>query len=427
MFPWPPSPARPPASLFGSNSDGTFADLASQFGLDFKDTAVAAVVYDDFDNDYDLDLIVFPAQGEPVAWVNHRLGEHRLLDAAATGLGVRNVRSAMSADPDKDGDRDLLAFTQDGIRLLKNQGGVRFQEDQDFTAACGRLGGTGGQFVDMDNDGDLDLVLADATRRDGSRGPALLINGWPQHGFADAAEADPGNLLSAIRTDGDASCVVADFTGDGRCDILLAPAGQSPQLIENATPGGHWIQLDLAGKRPQDSKARSNNSAVGARVEVKTGAVFQQFVVGGSSGPVAMAPLRIHAGLGDSATVDWLRIIWPDAVLQAEVEMAANLRHRGGRSAAESLVVPLPVRLERRAVRVCGRLWWRRGTRLSRVAGKLCAAGSDRVPAAAEPGAARRRVCAAVAHATGRGDLFRRGEVGRGRSSRGDRSAAVAR
>ena len=128
--------------LFGSNSDGTFADLAGQFGLDFKDTAVAAVVYDDFDNDYDLDLIVFPAQGEPVAWVNHRLGEHRVLDAAATGLGVRNVRSAMSADPDKDGDRDLLVFTQDGIRLLKNQGGVRFQEDQDFTAACGRLGGT---------------------------------------------------------------------------------------------------------------------------------------------------------------------------------------------------------------------------------------------------------------------------------------------
>ncbi len=310
--------------LFGSNSDGTFADLAGQFGLDFKDTAIAAVVYDDFDNDYDLDLIVFPAQGEAVAWINHRLGEHRVLDPAATGLSVRNVRSAMSADPDKDGDRDLLVFTQDGIRLLKNQGGVCFQEDRDFTAACGQLGGTGGQFADMDNDGDLDLVLADATRRDGSRGPALLINGWPQHGLTDSTGADPGNLLSAIRTDGDASCVVADFTGDGRCDILLAPAGQAPQLIVNATSGGHWIQLDLAGKRPQDSKARSNNSAVGARVEVKTGAIFQQFVVGGSSGPVAMTPLRIHAGLGDSATVDWLRIVWPDAVLQAEVEMAAN-------------------------------------------------------------------------------------------------------
>jgi len=316
------SPAA--CSVFGNNGDGSFADLTSEFGLDFKDAAIAAVVYDDFDDDYDLDLVAFPAAGKPLAWVNHRLGDHRVLDARTSGLEVEGVSCALSADPDKDGDRDLLVFSREGIRLLVNQGGFRFQVDEGFTAACGRLGGTGGQFADMDNDGDLDLVLADATRRDGSRGPALLINGWPKGGFTDAAEADAGNLLGAIRTDGDASCVVADFTGDGRCDVLLAPAGQPPQLIENATPGGHWIELELVGKRPQDSKARSNNSAIGARVEVKAGAVFQQFVVGGSSGPVAMAPLRIHAGLGDSPTLDWLRIIWPDAVLQAEMEMAAG-------------------------------------------------------------------------------------------------------
>ena len=230
----------------------------------------------------------------------------------------------MSGDPDKDGDRDLVVFTREGLRLLKNQGDLRFEEDQAFTAACGPLGGTGGQFADLDNDGDLDLVLADATRDDGSRGPALLINRWPQDGFVNAAEVDAGNLLGALRTDGDASCVVADFTGDGRCDIFLAAAGQSPQLIENATPGGHWVQFDLVGKRPDDSRARSNNSAVGARIEVKTGPVFQQYTVGGASGPVAMAPLRIHAGLGDSATVEWLRVVWPDAVLQGEVELAGN-------------------------------------------------------------------------------------------------------
>lgn len=317
--------ARPAAgNLLGANGDGTFADLSNEGGFDFPEQAIAAVVYDDFDNDYDVDLILFPAQGEPLAWVNNRLGSHRLLDAATSGLQVQDVISAMSADPDKDGDRDLLVFTRQGLRLLINQGDFRFAENAEFTAAFGSLGGTGGQFADLDNDGDLDLVLADATRRDGSRGPVLLVNTWPQPGFVNANDADPGNLLNALRTDGDASCVVADFTGNGSCDILLVPAGQSPLLIENVTPGGHWIQLDLVGKRPQDSKARSNHSAIGARVEVKTGAVFQQFVVGGSSGPVAMAPLRIHAGLGDSPTVDWLRIIWPDAVLQGEVEMVAD-------------------------------------------------------------------------------------------------------
>ena len=207
---------------------------------------------------------------------------------------------------------------------MVNNGHFEFQKDEQFAARCGRLGGTGGQFADMDNDGDLDIVIADAHRRDGSQGPALLVNGWPKEGFADAAEADPGNLLAAISTDGDASCVAADFTGNGRCDVLLAAVGRQPMLIENVTSGGHWIALDLTGLRPQDNKTRSNSSAIGARVEVRTGALYQQFVVGASSGPVAMAPLRLHVGLEDNAKIDWLRIIWPDAVLQAELEMAGD-------------------------------------------------------------------------------------------------------
>jgi hypothetical protein len=281
-------------------------------------------VYDDFDNDYDLDMVVLPAAAEPFAWVNHRVGQHGILDAQTIGLEIDGAISATTGDPDKDGDRDLLVFTQAGIQLMVNNGHFQFQADERFAASCGRLSGTGGQFADMDNDGDLDIVIADAHRRDGSRGPALLVNGWPKGGFADATDADPGNLFAAISTDGDASCVVADFTGNGRCDVLLAAADQQPMLIENVTSGGHWIALDLTGIRPQDNKARSNSSAIGARVEVRTGALYQQFLVGGSSGPVAMAPLRIHAGLEDNVKIDWLRIVWPDAVLQAELELAGD-------------------------------------------------------------------------------------------------------
>jgi cytochrome c-type biogenesis protein CcmH/NrfG len=313
-------------SLYNNNRDGSATDVAATLGLALADRPVAAAVYDDFDNDRDLDLVIFPADGEPLAWVNERAGKFKMLDAAATHLAVRGAVSATSGDPDKDGDRDLLVFTDKQVCLYVNRGNFRFQLDQGFRDRFGWLGGTGGQLADMDNDGDLDIVIADAHRPDGSRGPVLLINDWPRDRFLDAAEVDPGNLLAAIRVKQHASCVVADFTGNGRCDVLLAPTDEQPLLIENVTPGGRWIELDLRGTRPQDRKSRSNNSAIGARVEVKAGMVFQQFVVGVPSGPVAMPPLRIHAGLGDHPQVDWLRIIWPDAVLQAELEIAADRR-----------------------------------------------------------------------------------------------------
>jgi thioredoxin-like negative regulator of GroEL len=312
-------------SVYNNNSDGSFTDIAEKLGLRLDKTAIAAVVYDDFDNDRDLDLVIFPAgDSQSLGWVNDRAWQYHTLDGEKTGLSVTGVFSATSGDPDKDGDRDLLVFTDKGLHLFRNQGGFLFARDQTFADSCGWLGGTGGQFADMDNDGDLDIVIADAFRRDGSRGPALLINDWPRNRFINALELDPGNLLAAINTNGNASCVAADFTGDGRCDILLAAAGEKPVLIENATPGGHWIEIDLLGTRGQDRKSRSNNSGIGARVEIKTGDIFQQYVVGVPSGPVAMPPYRIHAGLGRYAGVDWLRIMWPDAVLQAELELPAD-------------------------------------------------------------------------------------------------------
>ena len=54
----------------------------------------------------------------------------------------------------------------------------------------------------MGNDGRLDIVIPDAHRKDGSRGPVLLLNDWPRDRFLDAAELDPGILLGAIRTPG---------------------------------------------------------------------------------------------------------------------------------------------------------------------------------------------------------------------------------
>ena len=313
------------ASVFNNNRDGSYKDIAAKLGLLLSERPVAALVCDDFDNDRDLDIMVIHVDGQAFGWINDRAWQHRVLDQAAMNLtGLGPVLSATSGDPDRDGDRDLLICTQAGPLLFFNQGQLRFQCDLQFKRQFQGLNPSGAQFVDMDNDGDLDIVLADALRSAGRRGPTVLINDPIARRFTDVLKQDKGNLLAAVSFPGRASCMAADFTGNGRCDLLLAPSEQPPLLIENVTAQGHWIALDLGGTRGDDQKSRSNNSAIGARIDLRTGTVSQQFVVGSTSGPVAQPPLRIHLGLGSNTTVDWLRITWPDAVLQAELELAAD-------------------------------------------------------------------------------------------------------
>ncbi|MBN1360371.1 MAG: VCBS repeat-containing protein [Sedimentisphaerales bacterium] len=312
-------------NVFNNNRDGSFADIAEKLGLTLATFAVAASVCDDFDNDRDLDMVIFAQGGSPIGWVNDRVWRYHALTAESMGIaGIENVLGATTGDPDGDGDRDLLVFTESAVHLFLNTGGFRFERDSEFTQRCGRTGASGGQFVDIDNDGDLDIMVADRLRPDGRRGPALLVNEWPRRRFTGAAEMDPGLLLEVLTFDGYASCIAADFTGNGICDVFLAPANEAPFLVENATKGGHWIQVDLQGIQGEDGKSRSNNSAIGARVDVKAGLISQQHVVGVPSGPVASPPLRVHAGLGAQTQVDWLRITWPDAVLQAELELPAD-------------------------------------------------------------------------------------------------------
>ena len=310
--------------LFNNNLDGTFADLASAHGLALADLPVSAVVLDDFDNDRDIDMAVLSPASQPLCWENFRVGRYRLLDAKATKLDVTGAISATTGNPFKTGNRDLLVFAGKELVLYHNRGRWEFQRDIEFSTKHGSLGGTGGQFVDIDNDGDLDLLIADAHRRDGSRGPALLLNDWPNTRFVDAADVDPGNMLGRWSCDGDAVCVAADFNGDGKPDLLHAAMGRSPVLFVNATQGGNWLALDLLGQRGQDQTSRSPSSAIGARVEFRSGNVTQQYVVGTPAGATAMPALRIQAGIGHHRSVDWLRIQWPDSLLQAELEMAGN-------------------------------------------------------------------------------------------------------
>ena len=156
-----------PSRVFNNNLDGTFTDVASAQGLAFGDLPTSAIVHDDFDNDRDIDTAFFSPGSSPLCWENFRVGRHRLLDAKVTHLDVPGAISATAGNPFKTGNRDLLVFSGKEMALFHNQGRWQFKRDSEFSARHGVLGGSGGQFVDIDNDGDLDIVIADAHRPDG--------------------------------------------------------------------------------------------------------------------------------------------------------------------------------------------------------------------------------------------------------------------
>lgn len=310
--------------LLINNRDGTFSDGTKTWGLDHPQFSAITVIWSDLDNDRDLDVIFGRAQGSPLVWINDRAGAFRIRPGESCGLSVPGVAGMTTGDVNCDGQPDLVILSGGKLRLFVNRGGLQFEEDSLFAKRFGGLGGTTAQLADLDNDGDADLFIADAYRGGGKRGPVLLVNLWPRTEFMHAAQIDAGFLFAGVEYQAHSAGVLADLDGDGKLDVLLAPMGEVPKYFLNRGPAGHWVQLDLVGSRYRDQKSRSNESALGARVEVRTGGVFQQWEVGQVAGSTSFAPLRLHFGLRDRDEVEWLRIIWPDSVLQAEVSLKAN-------------------------------------------------------------------------------------------------------
>lgn len=310
--------------LLINNRDGTFEEKAAAWGLETPQFSAVATSWLDIDNDRDLDLILASGKGSPVIWLNDRAGAFRIVKGSDAGLDVPGVSGLTTGDVNCDGRPDLVVLSSGRVRLFLNQGACRFREDEAFARQFGKLGGTIAQLADIDNDGDADLFIADSYLPNGARQPVILLNSWPKPGFVNLCQEDPRFLFCGVRNQGNTAGVLADFDGDGGLDVLIAPLSTSSVWFRNCASRGNWLSLDLAGTRYTDQKSRSNESAIGARVEVRSGQIFQQWDVGQIAGSTCWAPLRLHFGLGHQQEVEWLRIIWPDAVLQSEVSIKAN-------------------------------------------------------------------------------------------------------
>ncbi len=293
--------------FFRNNGDGTFTENAAAMGLAGDQQSIINMDFGDWDNDGDLDIVGLKENGGVELLNNNR---HSNFSDISNSLGLNNSKYAGTSiafgDYNNDGKLDILIAGADGkCFLLKNEGEHFVVDDKVSEQLSHFLKGIqvyNVAFVDYDNDGHQDIVVAGANVDSSNKGVRLFHNDGSK-GFSDVSSLLPENVSQGYRI------AIADYNFDGDRDIFLCgPSGV--QLARN--DGGNYknyVQVQLTGLSFGNSK--NNRFGIGAQVELKSGDLYQMQTVKGT---------LTEFGVGTRIKVDALRIIWPNGVPQTVVD-----------------------------------------------------------------------------------------------------------
>ena len=309
-----------PSWLFHNNGDGTFTDVSQSSGIGKYPGKAWGVVATDLNNDGWMDLFVANDTVANFLFMNRGNGRFEEV-AALAGVGYSETgrpRSGMgvdSADLNNDGWMDLFVANIDHEKysLYQNNHDETFDDQADITdigAATRLMSGWGLKFFDYDNDGNLDLIIANGNPDDlietmlkdvTYREPMLLFHNDGKTLRNVSGESGPvfARSLSAR------GLAIGDFDNDGAVDVLVSVNDDAPILLRNAAAGdNHWLGIKLVGRK-------SNRDAIGARVTYQAGDLKRnRMKVGGGSFLSSHDP-RLVLGLGKRSKIDWLEVKWP--------------------------------------------------------------------------------------------------------------------
>ena len=274
----------------------------------------------DVNNDGRMDLYVTNDTLPNFLFANRGKGRFEEI-AMLAGVGVNafgKPRSGMgvdAADYDQDGWIDLFEANVDHEMdsLYHNDKNEAFSDVATPTgigAATRLMSGWGLKFFDYDNDGDVDLVLANGHPDDRVEKlsdsvkflePLLLF----RNGGKGLENVSPGSGPIFSKPLAARGLAVGDFDNDGSVDILVSQNNSAPILLQNAAGReNHWLGIRLVG-------TKANIDAVGAKVTYQAGDLQRhKFKVGGGSYLSAHDP-RMVLGLGKRTKIDWLEVLWP--------------------------------------------------------------------------------------------------------------------
>ncbi len=314
--------------LYRNNGDSTFTDVTDKAGVANSPGKGMGVVFVDYDIDGDQDIYIVNDKSRNVLYINN--GDGTFTDLGGF-LGVDSPLSGMGVtvgDYDNDGDPDIFStYSQSDTNILYRNLSVnkdsKYKKDGfiDTTVDAG-LGeevsvgyfGWSTEFVDIDNDGYLDIFVANGHGMVDYDNPQATIGQANQlfmnngNGTFSDISGYAGKSLKTLRSSRGAA--VADFDNDGDIDFFVVNNNGESQYLENRNmTNNHWINISLAGKD-------SNSAGIGAKIVLTTENMKQTRQVRSGSGYLSQMDTRIHFGIGDSSVIREIEIAWPSGNVQ---------------------------------------------------------------------------------------------------------------
>jgi hypothetical protein len=332
--------------LYHNNGDGTFTDVSQKAGMwDTIGTYGLSVTVADLNNDGWPDIYVANDSTAATYYENQKDGTFKDLAIEAgiayspdgkpqAGMGVA------VGDFNRDGLLDIVKtnFAGDTDSLYQNLGDGTF-EDHTYLSGLGintRYLGWGVGFVDLDNDGWLDIFISnghvypevDASHLDSPYAEHKYVYRNLRTGqFEEVTNLAGPGITAAVAARG---CAFGDYDNDGDMDVVVNCVNSVPQLLRcDTTIQRNWLKIRLVG-------AKSNRTGIGARIVV-TAQTAAQEQSGAGKQPLrqleevrsggsyySQNDLRIHFGLDQATKADSVVITWPSGQIDTLKDLPAN-------------------------------------------------------------------------------------------------------
>jgi hypothetical protein len=315
--------------LFHNNGDGTFTDVSDKAGVGDENRFYGlGALFVDVNGDGRPDLLVANDSSPNYLYINKGNGtfedQSYLSGFALNAEGREAANMGLAAgDYENNGHLSVVSttFSEDYDILFQNDGTGTFSDAskaagiQDITMP---FVGFGDAFLDYDNDGWKDLIIANGHVYPGvdahpewgttyGQRPLLFRNA--KDGKFEVVPAVEGSGLATVSVG--RGLAIGDIFNDGKIDVVISNMDQSPVLLRNVNEDKHhWVELKLVGgpKSPRD--------ATGATVYLTAGGVRQRGDVLSGGSYLSSNDPRVHFGLGTAEKVDAIEIHWPSGLVQ---------------------------------------------------------------------------------------------------------------